>query len=146
MNRLATFTAVAALAAAPAIAQGMATGKSFISSQSPEQHLASKLIGTSVTGPGDEKIGSINDLLLDKSGNTVAVVIGVGGFLGIGAKDVAIPFNAVNVMRTESGDKAVIQVSKTELEQAPAFKAYEPPRPAASQKPSGGPGTTRPTN
>lgn len=146
MNPLATFTAVAALAVAPALAQGIATGKTFISSQSPDQYLASKLIGTSVTGPGDEKVGSINDVLLDKSGAAVAAVIGVGGFLGIGAKDVAIPFNAVNVMRTENGDKAVIQVSKTELEQAPAFKAYEPARPASSPKPSGGTGAMKPSN
>lgn len=144
MNRFATLTAVALIAAAPAVAQ--VTGK-FVDVQSPDQHLASKLIGTSVTGPGDEKIGSINDVLLDKSGTAVAAVIGVGGFLGIGAKDVAVPFNALNVMRTESGDKAVIQVSKTELEQAPAFKPHEPARPAANQKPSGMGGTTpRPTN
>jgi hypothetical protein len=58
-----------------------------------------------------------------------------------------VPFNALNVMRTENGEKAVIQVSKTELEQAPAFKPHEPARPASENKPSGGMGTTpRPSN
>jgi len=60
----------------------------------------SKVVGLSVYNDNDQSIGSINDLLTDKSGNIKAVVLGVGGFLGVGAHLVAVPFDKVKfVMR-----------------------------------------------
>jgi sporulation protein YlmC with PRC-barrel domain len=56
---------------------------------------ASKLVGLSVYNDNNESIGSINDLLTDKSGNIKAVVIGVGGFLGMGSHLVAISFDKI---------------------------------------------------
>src|ERR1700681_1649394 len=56
---------------------------------------ASKLAGLSVYNDNNESVGSINDLLTDKSGNIKAVVIGVGGFLGVGEHLVAVPFDKV---------------------------------------------------
>src|ERR1700720_4234777 len=56
---------------------------------------ASKLLGLSVYNDNNESLGSINDLLTDKSGNIKAVVIGVGGFLGVGEHLVAIPFDKI---------------------------------------------------
>ena len=56
---------------------------------------ASKLIGLSVYNDNNESIGAINDLLTEKDGKVKAVVIGVGGFLGIGEHLVAIPFEKV---------------------------------------------------
>jgi sporulation protein YlmC with PRC-barrel domain len=56
---------------------------------------ASKLVGLSVYNDNNESIGSINDLLTDKSGNIKAAVIGVGGFLGMGSHLVAIPFDKI---------------------------------------------------
>jgi len=56
---------------------------------------ASKVVGLSVYNDGNESLGSINDLLTDKSGNIKAVVIGVGGFLGVGEKLVAVPFDKI---------------------------------------------------
>jgi|ERR1700675_1779182 sporulation protein YlmC with PRC-barrel domain len=56
---------------------------------------ASKLAGLSVYNDNNESVGSINDLLTDKTGNIKAVVIGVGGFLGVGEHLVAIPFDKV---------------------------------------------------
>ena len=56
---------------------------------------ASKVVGVSVYNDNNESLGSINDLLLDKSGNIKAVVIGVGGFLGVGEHLVAIPFDKI---------------------------------------------------
>ncbi len=55
----------------------------------------SKLVGLSVYNDSNESLGSINDLLMDKSGNIKAVVIGVGGFLGVGEHLVAIPFDKI---------------------------------------------------
>ena len=56
---------------------------------------ASKVVGLAVYNDNNESVGSINDLLTDKTGNIKAVVIGVGGFLGVGEHLVAIPFDKV---------------------------------------------------
>jgi sporulation protein YlmC with PRC-barrel domain len=56
---------------------------------------ASKIVGLSVYNDGNEKLGSINDLLMDKSGNIKAVVLGVGGFLGMGEHLVAVPLDKI---------------------------------------------------
>ena len=55
----------------------------------------SKMVGLSVYNDANESIGSVNELLADKSGNIKAVVIGVGGFLGVGEHLVAVPFDKV---------------------------------------------------
>jgi len=56
---------------------------------------ASKVVGVSVYNDNNESLGSINDLLTDNTGNIKAVVIGVGGFLGVGEHLVAIPFDKI---------------------------------------------------
>src|SRR6266516_3609642 len=56
---------------------------------------ASKMVGLSVYNDKNESVGSINDFLSDKNGNIKAVVIGVGGFLGVGEHLVAIPFEKI---------------------------------------------------
>jgi hypothetical protein len=111
--------------------------KSFVESQSSDQWLGSTIIGLNVKGPGDENIGSISDLLVAKDGKVMAAVVGVGGFLGIGKKNVAVPFESLNLSRNPDGnEQATLKLSKTELEKAPDFKPYEAPRPAA-KSPSG---------
>ncbi|MFH1340209.1 MAG: PRC-barrel domain-containing protein [Pseudomonadota bacterium] len=55
----------------------------------------SKMVGLNVYNEKNESLGSINDLLMDKSGNIKGVVIGVGGFLGVGEHLVAMPFDKV---------------------------------------------------
>jgi sporulation protein YlmC with PRC-barrel domain len=55
----------------------------------------SKVVGLNVYNDNNESVGSINDLLIDKSGNIKAVVLGVGGFLGVGTHLVAIPFDKI---------------------------------------------------
>ena len=56
---------------------------------------ASKVVGLNVYNDNNESIGSINDLLTDKSGNIKVAVISVGGFLGVGSHLVAIPFEKI---------------------------------------------------
>jgi hypothetical protein len=96
---MAALAVSAALVAGPAQAQsdqpGMKTSGKFITAQASNQWRASKLVGLNVYGPNDEKIGDISEVLMDRNGNVHAVVIGVGGFLGIGRKDVALPFNSL---------------------------------------------------
>src|SRR3954447_23952512 len=57
------------------------------------EYRASKLVGVNVYNEANEKIGDINDVILDKSGKVANVILGVGGFLGMGEHDVAVPFD-----------------------------------------------------
>lgn len=59
------------------------------------QVMASDLIGTKVVGANNESIGEVNDVIMDRDGKAVAAIIGVGGFLGVGERDVAVPFNSL---------------------------------------------------
>jgi sporulation protein YlmC with PRC-barrel domain len=72
-----------------------ATTSSDSSSSYQGNWRSSKMVGLSVYNDNNESIGSVNDLLADKSGNIKAVVIGVGGFLGVGEHLVAVPFDKV---------------------------------------------------
>lgn len=63
--------------------------------QSASLWRASKLVGVRIYGPGNTDVGKITDLLLDHDGKAQTVVVGVGGFLGIGEKDVAVPIGQV---------------------------------------------------
>jgi sporulation protein YlmC with PRC-barrel domain len=77
----------------------------------------------SVYDPSDNKIGEIMDVLVDRDGKVEAFIVGVGGFLGIGEKDVAVPFNAVQ-FKTKDKNKwyAVMNTTKDALKNAPGFK------------------------
>ena len=83
----------------PAQAQA-SSGVNFVTSQEKTQWRAPKLVGVGVYGPDDKQIGKIDDLLMDRNGAAQTVVIGVGGFLGFGKKDVAVPFSGMQ-WRTE---------------------------------------------
>jgi sporulation protein YlmC with PRC-barrel domain len=74
--------------------------QTFVKDQSTNQWRASKLVGVSVMGADQKKIGKIDDVLFDHDGNAQVIVVGVGGFLGIGAKDVGVPFKTMQ-WRTE---------------------------------------------
>ena len=104
-----------------------------------------------VYDPSDNKIGEIMDVLMDKEGKVTALIVGVGGFLGAGEKDVAVPFNAVR-MTTKDNNKAylVMNSTKNALKNAKGFKydrnktAWVPEEaPATTGSPSA-PGTTNP--
>jgi len=70
---------------------------------------ASKLIGLAVYNDSNEKLGDISEILLDKSGKINAVIIGVGGFLGVGQHDIAVSFDTLKwvdePIRAASADK-----------------------------------------
>src|SRR6185503_8373701 len=76
-----------------------------VTEQTKDQWLASQLIGTTVYNSSNERVGSINDLLLDEKGTPLAVVIKSGGFLGMGGKKVTVDLKSVQLMRTADGDK-----------------------------------------
>lgn len=137
-------------------------GQSFVSTQKPDQWLASKFKGTDVLGSDDQKIGDISDILFDKSGKIEAFVVSVGGFLGMGAKDVAMPPSAFQVVSGDAGKgsttgtgsgagtaprtagsdpddiKLKVSMNKDQLKNAQAFEEYKAPSATGST------GTNRP--
>ncbi|MBW0003589.1 MAG: PRC-barrel domain-containing protein [Hyphomicrobiales bacterium] len=85
-----------AVAGFPAWAQTTPSGdQQFIAKASQGEWRASKLVGVAIYGPDNQSIGKVSDVILDGSGSAKAVVVGVGGFLGVGQKDVALPFTEV---------------------------------------------------
>jgi sporulation protein YlmC with PRC-barrel domain len=75
----------------------MSTGN-WMTQEQPGQWRASKLEGLDVYNSNNEKIGDISELIVDGSGKIQAVVIGIGGFLGIGERDVAVPFDQIKMV------------------------------------------------
>ena len=77
----------------------------------------------SVYDPKDAKIGEIKDVLVDKSGRVSSLIIAVGGFLGAGEKDVAVPFDAVRAT-TKNNSKwyLVMNANKDSLKNSTGFK------------------------
>ena len=114
---------------AAAFAIGVSTA-AFAQISGPTQVFMASPTGTTVTNfykqnvydPSDNKIGDIDDLLIDKQGHVTAVLVGVGGFLGMGEKDVAIPFNALNASEKNNKWYLVLNTTKDALKAAPGFK------------------------
>src|SRR6478672_7453224 len=106
----------------------------FVSTQKPDQWLASKFKGTDVLGADNQKIGDVSDILFDKSGKIEAFVVSVGGFLGMGAKEVALAPSAFEVVPGDKGgsDKLKVALTTDELKQAQNFARYSPPRAATT--------------
>lgn len=94
----------------------------FVTQQDESQVLATNYIGQTVVNGQDETVGKINDLVMDEQGLVTAAVIGVGGFLGIGEKNVGVPIDSIEVRRGEGTEvQLVMQSTREELESAPEF-------------------------
>src|SRR5256885_8083756 len=120
---------------APSTASG---AEHFVNKQGSDQWLFSKFKGTDVIGTDDKKIGDVSDVLFDKDKKIMAYIVGVGGFLGIGSKDVAIdPASFQMVPGKDQNDfKLRPALTKEELKGAPAFEPYQAPRPVSSSNTS----------
>jgi PRC-barrel domain len=115
----------------------------FITSQGADQWVFTKFRGSDVLGPDNARIGSVSDLLFDGTGKIIGLVVGVGGFLGIGAKNVAIDMGAFDAVPADSGSngnntpagnandasnvKLKVAWTKDQLQDAPDFQYYKPP-------------------
>lgn len=106
--------------------QQMAASGDYITTAGEQEQLASDLLGKSVygsTAEDAERIGEINDMLLTQEGQIEGVVVGVGGFLGIGEKKVGIPFGQLEMATGQDGElRLVLPASKEQLEAAPTFE------------------------
>ena len=121
MKKLMAATALAAFLAVPALA---APEVKFYTEQG--EWRASSLIDTKVTNAAGETIGDINEVLIDKDGKVVAVVLGVGGFLGVGERHAAVTFSSLELTRDANGNPLVrVDVTKDQLKSQPEWK-WEP--------------------
>src|SRR5438270_1894430 len=160
MKRIVILAAAAAFAAAPALAAkaehaakapAAPASVQYLAKDTPDLWRTTEIKGIDVYNDRNEKIGNVDDVLVDQHGNVKAVVIGVGGFLGVGERNVAVPFkelhwqmntnnaaaNTNNTAANKNGaangqrvaqdtthpSRAVLPgVTKDQLERAPEFK------------------------
>ena len=120
-----TFAAVAALmiAVSPAGAQTPA----FMDMQNNTEVLGTDFIGTPVNGKDGQLLGKIDNLVFDQNGRIELAVIGVGGYLGIGEKVVAVPFEAMKSDVADGKHVFVIDATKDQLKAAPTYRNTERP-------------------
>jgi sporulation protein YlmC with PRC-barrel domain len=132
-----------AQAPAPAPTTDTAQAGSYLTEQSADQISANTYIGQSVYNGQNESIGGIQDLIMQKQGGVVAAVVGVGGFLGMGQKNVAVPFSKITA--TQNAQDGTIKLTTTEtadsLKAAPEFKTLSM---QASEKAAQNPQSTMP--
>ena len=87
-------------------------------------HLGSKIVGANVHSNAGEKLGDVNDLIIDGTGRITGVVVGVGGFLGVGEKNVALAWDAVTVGPDDKGrPRLSVNVTRKALDEAAPFVA-----------------------
>ena len=111
----------------PAATTATPSGRMTFYTTQPGQMRAGKLIGINIKNNANETIGEINEMILDKDGKVVAVVVGVGGFLGMGQHEVAIDYKSLNInydpnAMTDAGATTVmVDATKDSLKAAPAW-------------------------
>jgi len=119
----------AAQAPAPAATTdtAQAGGGTYLTEQSADQVSANTYIGQAVYNGTNESIGNVNDLIMKKDGGLVAAVIGVGGFLGIGEKNVAVPMEKITVAQNTTDGSVKLTTTETAetLKAAPEFKTLQ---------------------
>jgi sporulation protein YlmC with PRC-barrel domain len=110
-------------AAAPA-AGTTGPEQTIIPEQAETELLAEDLMGTKVFGADGEEVGAVEDLIFDEQQKIAGVVIGVGGFLGIGKKEVGLNWEQAKLVESaDTGTKTImIGLTKADLEAAPDFK------------------------
>lgn len=84
----------------------------------PDQMRASKVIGSTVYDVQNQNIGDVKDIVLDKDGQVSAVVVGVGGFLGMGEKNVAVKLSDIKT----DNNRLTLDKSKEQLQQAANYQ------------------------
>jgi sporulation protein YlmC with PRC-barrel domain len=116
---LALAFATAAAAQTPAATTGAAQTMTSVPSNAVT---VTEWYKQNVYDPQDNKIGEIMDVLMDKDGKATALIVGVGGFLGAGEKDVAVPFQAVQMKTKNNKPYLVMNATKDQLNNAKGFK------------------------
>src|SRR5262249_55558184 len=119
MKMLIPIAVGALLLGSPALAEGSAQIMTSVPAQSTT---VKDWYKQSVYDPSNNKIGEIEDVLLSPEGKVNALIVGVGGFLGMGEKDVAIPFGAVKHTTRDGKVYLTLDTTKDALKAAPGLK------------------------
>jgi hypothetical protein len=120
-----------------------------VTEQAVDHWRASKMIGVPVLDRSGETIGFIREVLVDRAGHAQVVVVGVGGFLGFGRKDVGLSFNAVKWVSHEDVEAknardaimghpayAVVSLTKAQVRDSPHFSYATPTTPRPRRPPN----------
>jgi sporulation protein YlmC with PRC-barrel domain len=99
------------------------TGRSAVTNPSPStgRLLASDIYKANVYDPSENKIGDVTDLIIDSNANVTAAIVGVGGFIGVGQKDVMIPFKDLMISTRNGKNWLTLNRTKDELKMLPAY-------------------------
>jgi sporulation protein YlmC with PRC-barrel domain len=117
------FTSALALMIVGAIASGpaMAANNEMVTTIPNGAHPISDYYNQSVYDERDNKIGDVGDLLVENGGKVNTAIIGVGGFLGVGEKNIAIPFQSLKVVEKDGKRYLVLNTTKEALQSAPGY-------------------------
>jgi sporulation protein YlmC with PRC-barrel domain len=118
MNKFAATAVIAMLAATPALAQDA----TLMTTLPSDATTVTNYYKQNVYDPQQNKIGSVEDLLVKKDGTIAAAIVGVGGFLGAGEKDVAVPMTAIHNVQKDSKWYLTLNTTKDALKSAPGYK------------------------
>jgi sporulation protein YlmC with PRC-barrel domain len=122
MKSLVILTAGALVISSAAFAQ-MSAGRADLMNTVPaSSHTVADWYKQDVYGPNNSKIGTISDVLVGKDGQVNALIIGVGGFLGAGEKEVAVNFSSVKESMKDNKSYLTLDTTKDALKAAPGFK------------------------
>lgn len=94
----------------------------FVRTQASNEFRASVLTGTTVQAKNGDVVGNVNDVVFTQDGAVTAIIIGVGGMLGVGEKNVAVAFKDLTVTTTDGKRIAMLDVTKEQLQSAPAYE------------------------
>jgi sporulation protein YlmC with PRC-barrel domain len=125
MKKTLAAAALVVVMALPALAQDAATPPAPAEKSAALHSVdvsAKALLNESVKNAANETIGDVNDVLIGDNGKITAVIVGVGGFLGMGEKDVALPYDQLVLAKDAGGDLEVTTAAtKESLETAPQY-------------------------
>jgi sporulation protein YlmC with PRC-barrel domain len=123
MKNVIALSAGLLIASTAAFAQPTSSGRAEIMSTVPTNSVTvADWYKQNVYDPSDNKIGEIMDVLVSPEGRATALIVGVGGFLGAGEKDVAVPFAAVKHTMKDKKIYLTMDTTKDALKSAPGFK------------------------
>lgn len=98
----------------------------FVTQQPQNEWLARVFLGQDVHNLKGERVGDVNDLIFDRQGRISTVVVGVGGVLGMGEKNVGVPYPSLTFNVGKNGERVIVfAASKDDLLKAPTFVATE---------------------
>ncbi|MEB3420435.1 PRC-barrel domain-containing protein [Salipiger marinus] len=110
---------------------GAENADAVVSQQDSAEMLGDWLLSTGVISPEGETIGSIKDFIITEEGQITGVILGVGGFLGIGEKDIAVDYSQLDIQY--DGDAIELAMTREQAEEAPEYQYREKETPPSAQ-------------